>query len=208
MSDTAKAVFLSYASQDAAAAQRICAALREADVEVWFDQSELVGGDAWDAKIRGQIKTCALFVPLISANTNARREGYFRREWKLAVDRTHDMDEALPFLLPIVIDDTTDAGAFVPEKFREVQWTRLPGGETPDRFCTRVQALLGGSAVPAAAGPSLETSERGLKHRATPEPRRHLPAAAWIAAAILTTGAVGASHDFGYRRNTEIRSGG
>src|SRR4051812_45790588 len=56
MSDgTNKAVFLSYASQDAEAARRICEALRAAGIEVWFDQSELTGGDAWDAKIRGQI---------------------------------------------------------------------------------------------------------------------------------------------------------
>ena len=55
------AVFLSYASQDAEAAQRICAALRSAGVEVWFDQSELRGGDAWDQSIRKQSKTCALF---------------------------------------------------------------------------------------------------------------------------------------------------
>lgn len=39
-------VFLSYASQDAEAAKRICEALRAAGVEVWFDQSELRGGDA------------------------------------------------------------------------------------------------------------------------------------------------------------------
>jgi hypothetical protein len=49
------AVFLSYASQDAEAVRRIAEALRAAGVEVWFDQNELVGGDAWDAKIRGQI---------------------------------------------------------------------------------------------------------------------------------------------------------
>jgi len=40
------AVFLSYASQDADAAQRICAALQAAGIEVWFDQSELRGGDS------------------------------------------------------------------------------------------------------------------------------------------------------------------
>jgi hypothetical protein len=45
-----KAVFLSYASQDAEAARRICEALRAAGIEVWFDQSELVGGDAWDSR--------------------------------------------------------------------------------------------------------------------------------------------------------------
>ncbi len=50
------AVFLSYAPQDAEAAWRIADALRAAGVEVWFDQSELRGGDAWDHKIRQQIQ--------------------------------------------------------------------------------------------------------------------------------------------------------
>ena len=77
---TSSAIFLSYASQDSAAAQRLCDALRAAGLEVWFDQNELRGGDAWDAKIRSQIRECALFMPLISANTDARSEGYFRRE--------------------------------------------------------------------------------------------------------------------------------
>ena len=44
MSDSGKAVFLSYASQDAESAKCICDALRTAGVKVWFDQSELVGG--------------------------------------------------------------------------------------------------------------------------------------------------------------------
>ncbi len=144
MSNESKAVFLSYASQDADAAKRICDALRQAGVEVWFDQSELVGGDQWDGKIRGQIGSCALFVPIISANTQARLEGYFRIEWKLAARRTHAMASAKAFLLPIVIDDTRDASAHVPDEFRDVQWTKLPGGETPAAFCERVKKLLGG----------------------------------------------------------------
>ena len=75
MSDPFKAVFLSYASQDVAAGLRLCDALRVAGVEVWFDQNELTGGDVWDAKIRKQIAECALFVPVISAATQALREG-------------------------------------------------------------------------------------------------------------------------------------
>ena len=59
MSKSTKAVFLSYASQDADAAQRICEVLRAAGLEVWFDQSDLRGGDAWDAAIRKQVKECA-----------------------------------------------------------------------------------------------------------------------------------------------------
>jgi len=143
-----QAVFLSYASQDADAAQRVCAALRAAGVEVWFDQNELTGGDAWDQKIRKQIKECALFVPVISANTNARVEGYFRLEWKLADDRTHLMARGTPFLVPICIDDTKDSDALVPDSFLNVQWTRLPGGETPPKFAERVAHLRGDGTTP------------------------------------------------------------
>jgi TolB-like protein/Flp pilus assembly protein TadD len=154
MSEPAKAVFLSYASQDAEAAQKICEALRAAGIEVWFDQSELRGGDAWDQSIRKQIKTCALFLPVISHTTHDRREGYFRLEWRLAVDRCLLMDANLAFLLPVVIDDTREDDERVPERFREVQWTRLPGGLTPAPFVERVQRLLSGEPEQPAGTPS------------------------------------------------------
>ena len=142
------AVFLSYASQDAQAAQRICDALRSAGVEVWFDKSELRGGDAWDHRIREQIHECRLFIPVISANTEARDEGYFRREWGLATDRTRDIAEKRAFLIPVVIDDTPERGSSVPDKFHQLQWTRLPSGVTPLTFVARITGLLG--AAPAA----------------------------------------------------------
>jgi hypothetical protein len=63
VTEPSHAIFLSYASQDAEAAQRICEALRVAGIEVWFDQSALRGGDVWDQTIRKQIKSCALFIP-------------------------------------------------------------------------------------------------------------------------------------------------
>jgi len=155
VTDASRAVFLSYASQDAEAASRICEALRTAGIEVWFDQSELRGGDAWDQMIRRQIKACCLFVPMISASTQSREEGYFRREWNLAVARTLDMAEDRPFLLPIVIDGTSDSEARVPEKFREVHWTRLPVGANPDSFVNQVRRLLAPDAATPAATSAL-----------------------------------------------------
>ncbi|MGO9037939.1 MAG: TIR domain-containing protein [Steroidobacteraceae bacterium] len=155
-----KAVFLSYASQDAEAAQKLCNALRAAGIEVWFDQSELRGGDAWDQMIRRQVKSCYLFVPIISANSQSRKEGYFRREWKLAADRTNDMAEGIAFLLPVVIDDTSDTEALVPEKFREVQWTRLPGGGNADAFVEHVHRLLS----PEATAPAATKVTQSVRH--------------------------------------------
>jgi hypothetical protein len=55
LSGVSHAVFRSYASQDAEAAQTICGALRAAGIEVFFVQSELRGGDVWDQKIRHEI---------------------------------------------------------------------------------------------------------------------------------------------------------
>ncbi|AOS43662.1 invasion protein regulator [Lacunisphaera limnophila] len=178
MSDPGKAVFLSYASQDAEAAKRICDALRAAGVEVWFDQNELVGGDQWDGKIRGQISSCALFVPLISANTQARLEGYFRLEWKLAAQRTHTMADEMTFLLPVLIDGTRDAEARVPAEFRAVQWTKLPAGEATPAFCVRVRKLLDGTAA-GVVDPGLPGSTSPATSRPVP-PRRGASKWWWV----------------------------
>jgi len=154
VTEPSHAVFLSYASQDAEAAQKICEALRAAEIEVWLDQSELRGGDAWDRQIRKQIHDCALFVPVISAHSDARHEGYFRREWRLAVERTGDMAEDVAFLLPVVVDNTSDASARVPDGFRAVQWSRLPDGQTSPAFVERVQRLLSPASTITSSSPA------------------------------------------------------
>ena len=136
---SSRAVFLSYAHEDTAAAQRIAEALRAAGVEVWFDaDGGLQHGDEWDHKIRRQIKECVLFIPLISANTQARHEGYFRIEWNLAAERSQGIAQGVPFILPVAIDDTREPDALIPDLFRRVQWTRLPAGHVP----SEVQARL------------------------------------------------------------------
>ena len=178
LSNTSKAVFLSYASQDAEAAKRICEALRAEGVEVWFDLNELVGGDQWDAKIRGQIKNCALFMPVISASTQARAEGYFRLEWRLADQRTHLMGKTKSFLMPVCIDGTSDAESDVPDSFGTVQWTRLPDGVTTPAFTARVKKVLGAEGGPAATQPSARTEmEAGSQRRSGKSSK---PARYWL----------------------------
>jgi serine/threonine-protein kinase len=181
VTEPSRAVFLSYASQDAPEAQRICDALRSGGVEVWFDKNELRGGDAWDRSIRQQILDCALFMPIISGRSDARHEGYFRREWRLAVERAGDMSDRVAFLVPIVIDDTSESRADVPDRFRALQWTRLPGGETPPAFVERVQHLLsGGASKTIRAGSSV----RG-RLPASPRSKLSVAAVAMITVALL-----------------------
>lgn len=178
-----RAVFLSYASQDTEAARRICEALRSGGVEVWLDtDGGLEHGDAWDAKIRSQIKDCALFIPLISTNTQARPEGYFRIEWDLAAERAQGIAQGVPFILPVVIDDTRELEALVPDRFRKVQWTRLPDGVVPSAMQERFLKLWShrtGAYSPVAAR-GADAAPPGL-----PVNRRPRFFLGWLAAAVL-----------------------
>lgn len=139
-------VFLSYASEDRPAIRKLRDALNEAGVDAWYDENELTGGDAWDAKIRRQIRECTYFMPVISTRASARLEGYFRREWRFALERMLDMADDVVFLLPVAIDESTEATSRVPEKFVTVQWLRVPGGDATPAFRELARRL-------AAAGP-------------------------------------------------------
>ena len=140
------AVFISYAREDLPAVQKLKAGLDAAGVTTWFDLERLESGDDYDRKIRQNIARCAFFVPIVSATTQRRLEAYFRREWSYAVDRSRSIAEGAVFILPVCIDGTTEADAFVPEKFKAVHFTRLPGGDVTADFTRRLQEITAAKA--------------------------------------------------------------
>ena len=138
------AIFISYAREDLPAVQRLKAAMDAAGLTTWFDLDRLEGGDDYDRKIRANIARCSFFVPVISATTQRRHEAYFRREWNYAVDRSLSIAEGGVFILPVCIDETPEAGALVPDKFRALHITRMPGGEPTPEFLRRLKDLFSG----------------------------------------------------------------
>jgi hypothetical protein len=136
------AIFISYAREDLAAVQRLKASLDAAGLTTWFDLDRLEGGDDYDRKIHANIGRCSFFLPVISATTQRRHEAYFRREWSYAVDRSRNIAEGAVFILPVCIDDTPEATALVPEKFKAVHISRLPGGEPSPDFIRRLRELF------------------------------------------------------------------
>ncbi len=132
------AVFISYTREDLPAVQQIKAGLEAAGVTTWFDMDRLDGGDDYDRKIRRNIERCSYFIPVISAATQRRTEGYFRREWSYAIDRVRNMADGALFILPVTIDATNAAAALVPDKFKALHFTHLPGGSVPEDFAQRL----------------------------------------------------------------------
>jgi hypothetical protein len=136
------AVFISYAREDLPAVQKMKAGLDAAGINTWFDIDRLEGGDDYDRKIQRNIARCSYFVPVVSATTQRRVEAYFRREWSYAIDRARNIAEGALFILPVCIDATEVATAHVPDKFKALNFTRLPGGEVTPEFARRLQDFL------------------------------------------------------------------
>ena len=136
------AVFISYAREDLAAVQQIKAGLESAGITTWFDIDRLEVGDDYDRKIQRNIARCSYFIPVVSATTQRRLEGYFRREWSYAMDRVRNMADGALFILPVSIDATNAAEALVPDKFKALHFTQLPGGQVPAEFAQRLTDFM------------------------------------------------------------------
>lgn len=120
-----ESVFLSYAHEDLEAAKKIAAALDAAGADVWFDKLKLETGDRFRQVIAKNIESCSCFVPLISRHSASREKGFFRREWKKAIDELEEWRDDYPFVQPISIDDTPLTHPGIPVEFQERHARRL-----------------------------------------------------------------------------------
>jgi hypothetical protein len=136
------AIFISYAREDLPAVQELKAGLEAAGLSVWFDNDRLKPGDSFNPQIEQYIsKGCACFVAVISKNTERRHEGYFRREWNLAVDRDRGIHFTRKFIVPVVVDDTAEPAA-VPPRFPQLNYTWLPGGKVNPGFVRQLREIV------------------------------------------------------------------
>ncbi len=91
----------------------------------------------------------------------------------------------MPFLAPIVIDDTAEAGAAVPAEFMKVQWTRLPGALPSPQFVEQVRRLLGRE----QGTTNRKTEDRGQRTEVgSPPSKTGLPGWTWVALIAVVVG--------------------
>jgi hypothetical protein len=127
-------VFISYAHEDIAAVRVLRDSLNPF-FTVWMDENDLKEGDEFDRKIKQQIETCDIFIPVISTNTEARPRAYFRREWNLAISLLPSIHQDVRFIHPVTIHQlSTVAVKLVNDEFKRFQWTYCPEGRPPPYF--------------------------------------------------------------------------
>jgi hypothetical protein len=62
-------VFINYAREDTAAANRLYNDLKVPGLEPWLDEESLLGGDKWKIAIKDAIRNSSYFVPLLSSKS-------------------------------------------------------------------------------------------------------------------------------------------
>jgi hypothetical protein len=140
------AIFISYSSDDVGAARRLFADLQDLGADVaWFDKTNLKPGDDWNQRLRSAVQRCGLFLPLLSASTERRKEGYFRLEWSEAAERSKRI-QGRKFIFPLVIDPDYTGGmrqyALVPDAFRALQYCHAPAGQISEDLKTELREQL------------------------------------------------------------------
>lgn len=111
-------IFLSYSHVDRDLAVRVADTLRECGAKVWFDENQLEAGDYYDNIIKRKIEECKRFVPILSHTTLTTERAYFRKEWTLAI-KEMEFRLGVPYIAPILVDDSDITDARFPQAFRD-----------------------------------------------------------------------------------------
>jgi hypothetical protein len=88
-------IFISYARRDQAAVEALNADLERARVQVWMDE-ELIGGESWWDTILEQIRSCDLYIFVLSPNSLGSPVCQAELDYALALSRP---------LLPVLVRD-------------------------------------------------------------------------------------------------------
>ena len=136
------AIFISYASEDRERAAALASALVAAKLPVWFDRSDLQGGDRYEEMIRRGIEGASLFVPLLSPNVLTTQRRFFKLEWSIAADVARlNFGSPLPFVVPVRIGDVSPDAAGVPAHIRATHWMDASAGVSIEPVVDRLRAL-------------------------------------------------------------------
>jgi hypothetical protein len=146
-------VFISYAKEDLAIAKRVYEALSPR-VDVWMDQSQLEPGDELKPRLLLAIRESTLFLPIISATSSNRTQGWFIKEWKEAV-LAEEFMKGRPYLVPIVVDDTPPKDPNIPGRFWDFynDSQKVPAGEASPAFLDAIVRKVRDARMPKGTAP-------------------------------------------------------
>jgi hypothetical protein len=114
------APFISYAREDAVTAGRLYNDVKLAGGDPWLDREKLLGGQNWEAAIRGAIRNSTHFLALISTNSVNKR-GFVQKELAHALEILDEFPPNEIFVIPIRLDSSSPKH----ERLQQLHWIDL-----------------------------------------------------------------------------------
>ena len=147
-------VFLSYSRADSAAAQALCARLKETGLSAFLDRYGLPAGQPWQPWLERQLATSGALVVLVGSLGFGEWQ---HREIQLGLDRQASAAKAgerfpvIPVLLPGLANDALPVGTFLSLN----TWVDLRNGMDETESLQRLVAGVQGAAIDKTAADKL-----------------------------------------------------
>jgi hypothetical protein len=97
-------VFIAYATEDMATAERLFRVLQAREYAPWLDRRKLLPGQNWPRRIEDAIANADFFIPCFSSNSIKKRGG-FQAEVRYALDCASRLPIDDVFVVPVRLDD-------------------------------------------------------------------------------------------------------
>jgi hypothetical protein len=97
-------VFIAYATEDVAIAERLFRVMLERGYAPWLDRRKLLPGQNWPRRIEDAIANADFFVACFSSRS-VRKKGGFQAEVRYALDCASRLPIDDVFLIPVRLDD-------------------------------------------------------------------------------------------------------
>ncbi|MGB1283623.1 MAG: TIR domain-containing protein [Polaribacter sp.] len=114
-----KEVFISYAKEDYAVAEKIYDFLELYNYSPWLDKKKLRVGANWDYEIKKALKE-STFVILLLSSISVKKRGYIQKEFKYAIEYAESKLIDDIYIVPILINKCE-----VPEQLNKFQWIEM-----------------------------------------------------------------------------------
>jgi hypothetical protein len=111
--------FLCHSSHDKMAVRDLYRRLIHDGFSAWFDEEDLIPGQAWDTEIQEAVRASDVVIVCLS-RSSITKEGYVQKEIRYTLDVAEEKPPGTIFLIPARLDECN-----VPGRLKDVHWVDL-----------------------------------------------------------------------------------
>lgn len=142
-------IFISYAKEDTAYAEKLYLALFDSKLEPWMDKPPaphqgkgLRIGDRWRAVLEHQIKRANHIILVLSPRSVSKR-GFVQREFRLALDLMNELPPDGRLVYPVVAEECTVPAIVAGSVgLHDIQWQHVPEPQL-GTFAAELSEMIG-----------------------------------------------------------------